>query len=59
LDERSHAGELYDLLLPYEPYNLVLGPIAFAGPAARYLGILAKMQGRFTDAEKHFLAACA
>jgi tetratricopeptide (TPR) repeat protein len=57
LDERSHAGELYDLLLPYEPYNLVLGPIAFAGPAARYLGILAKMQGRFTDAEKHFLAA--
>jgi tetratricopeptide (TPR) repeat protein len=58
LDERSHAAELYDRLLAYEPYNIVLGPIVFAGPAARYLGILATLQNRFAEAEKHFLQAC-
>jgi tetratricopeptide (TPR) repeat protein len=57
LGEQSQAGELYKRLLPYQSYNIVLGPMVFAGPAARYLGILASMQGRFEDAELHFLEA--
>jgi tetratricopeptide (TPR) repeat protein len=54
LDEQSHIQELYEKLLPHGRYNIVLGPIVFAGPAARYLGILADMQSRFGEAEAHF-----
>lgn len=57
LGDSAHADELYDVLLPHEPCNIVPGPFAFAGPAARYLGMLAATRGKFEDAEKHFRKA--
>jgi tetratricopeptide (TPR) repeat protein len=55
--DRERAATLYELLSPYSELNVVLGQLAFLGPASRYLGILATMLGRFEEAERHLLSA--
>lgn len=58
-DVRRAAG-LYPLLLPYAERNVVLdAAVACLGPAARYLGMLAAVLGRWDEAEAHFAAAGA
>ena len=53
LGDADRAGELYQLLLPYEGANVVIGfAAACEGPAARPLGRLAAATGR--PYERHF-----
>jgi eukaryotic-like serine/threonine-protein kinase len=60
LDDKEAAAILFELLLPYEGFNVggfaTVGPNSH-GPADRYLGLLATTSARFDLAEKHFLAA--
>jgi class 3 adenylate cyclase len=56
--DRDHAARIYDLLLPYEDRNVVVGNAwACEGSAASFLGELAGMLGRYEDAERHFTVA--
>jgi len=58
LDDRAHAANLYDLLLPYANRCAVGGPATVCeGAVARYLGLLATTMERFAEAEAHFAAA--
>lgn len=58
LGDPEPAGELYELLLPYESVNVVIGfAAACEGPAARILGRLAAVTGR--PFEQHFERALA
>ncbi len=60
LDDTQRAGILYRLLRPYDGRNLLAGTtIACYGAAASYLGMLAGMQGHWSDAERHFESALA
>ena len=54
LRDRSRAASLYELLLPRAETNLVFGPLAFFGPASRYLGLLAMVMQDFGKARLHF-----
>jgi tetratricopeptide (TPR) repeat protein len=58
LDDKSHAASLHEFLTPYDgqllvPYN----GSSCEGAAARALGQLETVLGRFDDAEHHFDAA--
>ena len=56
--ERSRR--LYDRLLPFAPYNVILGNSAvYCGPVARHLGLLAESLGMYGTAGKHFEDATA
>jgi tetratricopeptide (TPR) repeat protein len=60
LGDVARARELYDLLLPYERLNIVVGYAqGCRGPASRFLGLLAATMQRWKEAEGHFEAALA
>jgi hypothetical protein len=55
LGDTKRAEELYDMLLPYAEFVLVVGnATACLGSTARYLGQLATLLERFDAAEQHF-----
>jgi DNA-binding CsgD family transcriptional regulator/RecA/RadA recombinase len=58
LDDREHAPRLYALLLPWSGRNIGVG-IECLGSGDRFLGILAALNARWTDAERHFDKALA
>jgi tetratricopeptide (TPR) repeat protein len=58
LGDTQRADILYQRLLPYAEYNVVVGNAnACTGAAARHLGMLATTMSRWAEAEKHFHAA--
>jgi class 3 adenylate cyclase len=57
LGDRKAAPELYRLLLPFAGRNVVAPYTIFAGPVARYLGMLASTAGDWDVASRHFEAA--
>jgi hypothetical protein len=58
LKDTARAAVLYDLLVPYEGRNVMLGWYeASFGSAARALGMLATLCGKFDQAETHFESA--
>jgi hypothetical protein len=57
--DRKWAEVLYDLAAPYSGHNCTLGVATFLGAADHWLGVLAGVAGRFTDATRHFEAALA
>lgn len=60
LGDAARADALYRLLAPYDGRNVVVGPnVACYGAVGRYLGMLAGVMGRWTEAERHFDAAIA
>jgi DNA-binding NarL/FixJ family response regulator len=60
LGDARRAAVLYELLLPYDGRNIVVGPnIACYGAATRYLGMLAGVMAQWSQAERHFEAAIA
>ncbi len=58
LADPEHAAALYALLSPRAGTNLGV-IVAWLGPAAYYLGILAATMGRLEEAEGHFESALA
>ena len=56
-DVPHHAASLYELLLPYERYNAVLGITAAFGAVSRYLGKLALSLSHHSEAIRHLQAA--
>jgi hypothetical protein len=60
LADARRAAVLYDLLLPDAERNLVIGFCEVCeGAAGRFLGMLATVQERYGEAERHFEAALA
>ncbi|HEX2041713.1 MAG TPA: tetratricopeptide repeat protein [Acidimicrobiales bacterium] len=60
LDQRADAAALYHLLLPHRGRVVVQADGAVChGSAARYVGLLAQVLGRWDDALGHFEAALA
>jgi tetratricopeptide (TPR) repeat protein len=62
LDEPEAAGSLYPLLLPYAGHVVAFTapqPVVCLGSAALYLGLLATVRSRWTEAAGHFEAAIA
>lgn len=60
LSDRPRAAVLYRLLLPYARRAVTsAGTAAFAGSVDRYLGLLATVGGRWSEARDHFGAALA
>jgi hypothetical protein len=58
LGDARRAAMLYQRLLPYAEYNVIVGNAnACTGAAARYLGMLATTMSRWAEAEQHFQAA--
>jgi len=57
LGDRTRAGQLYDLLLPYAHRFAISYPEICIGPVSRYLGMLATVTARWDDAERHFTDA--
>ncbi|MBI3964092.1 MAG: AAA family ATPase [Chloroflexi bacterium] len=57
LGDIGHAATLYALLLPYAGRNIVAAE--YQGSAARHLGLLATLLGRYEEAQAHFEAALA
>ncbi len=58
LNDRARAAQLYDLLLPFARYHIIIGTAAaFYGPVSRHLGLLATTLGRWDDAIRHFESA--
>ena len=58
LGDTARADILYRLLLPYARLNIVVGfAVVCHGSASRYLGLLAAIMSRWTEAEQHFEAA--
>lgn len=58
LDAVDGAELLYELLLPYRDLAIVVGNASVClGAAARFLGQLASLMGRWDDAEAHFRRA--
>jgi tetratricopeptide (TPR) repeat protein len=59
LGDTGRAASLYELLLPHASW-VVLDPHDFsAGPASRYLGLLASTMSRWEEAASHFEDALA
>jgi DNA-binding winged helix-turn-helix (wHTH) protein len=54
LQDRTAAAELYSQLSPYAALNAVGPTFEYGGAVAHYLGILAKLLGRNTEAAQHF-----
>lgn len=60
LDDGPRALQLYELLAPYEAYNITaMVGLVCTGSVARSLGILAGVMHRWADAERHFRLALA
>jgi tetratricopeptide (TPR) repeat protein len=60
LGDNSRAQTLYELMLPYQRVNVLIGAgSACYGSASRYLGSLATTMGRWDQAERHFEDALA
>ena len=57
LDDRPRAQRLYELLAPYEGRNVVSMGVAYLGPVARYLGLLAMTSGETERALGHLESA--
>jgi hypothetical protein len=55
--DRKWAEVLYDLAAPYAGHNATLGVATFLGAADHWLGVLAGVVGRFTEAADHLEAA--
>ncbi len=56
----DHAGTLYRLLKPFEGRRIVVGGAVLCfGPVSRFLGSLARVEGRFDDARNHLDQALA
>jgi DNA-binding XRE family transcriptional regulator len=55
--DRRWAGVLYDLAAPYAGHNATLGVATYLGAADHWLGVLAGVTGRFTEAAEHLEAA--
>ena len=55
--DRQWAEILYDLAAPYAGHNCTLGVATFLGAADHWLGVLAGVAGRFTEAAQHLEAA--
>jgi hypothetical protein len=55
--DRQWAEVLYDLAAPYAGHNATLGVATYLGAADHWLGVLAGVAGRFTDAADHLEAA--
>lgn len=54
LADPTHAGLLYDLLLPYSNRSVMMGVPNCLGAAATYLGGLAALLGRWEVAAQHY-----
>ena len=54
LEDIDSARLLYPLLLPWSAFNAADHPEGARGAVARYLGLLARSMGRWTEAEQHF-----
>ncbi len=59
IGDAARAERLYQLLLPFAERNATGGQAGFAGPVARYLGLLAGTRGEWQAAAAHFEAARA
>jgi AAA ATPase domain len=57
LEDAASAAVLYGLFSPFDGRNVTSPDAIFAGPVARYLGLLATARGDPDDAERHFSAA--
>jgi hypothetical protein len=57
LEDASAAEVLYRLFAPFDGRNVTSPDAIFAGPVARYLGLLATVSGDGEAAERHFAAA--
>ena len=55
--DRQWAEVLYDLAAPYAGHNCTMGVATFLGAADHWLGVLAGVAGRFTEAIQHLEAA--
>ena len=55
--DRQWAEVLYDLAAPYAGRNCTLGVATFLGAADHWLGVLAGVAGRYTEATGHLEAA--
>jgi tetratricopeptide (TPR) repeat protein len=53
----AQAELLYDVLTPYAGANTMAGPLYYLAPVDYYLGVLARVRGRFTDAASHLANA--
>ena len=55
LGDARRAKPLYEVLLPFEGRNVVVGRGGYSlGPVSRYLGLMATVMSRFDEAEGHF-----
>lgn len=54
LGDVARATKIYELLLPFADRNVTISQTVFAGPVARFLGILAGVRQDWDAAEKHF-----
>jgi hypothetical protein len=59
VEDRQWAEVLYDLAAPYAGNNCTLGVAGFIGAADHWLGVLAGVAGRFTEAVQHLEAGLA
>lgn len=60
LGDTRRAAILYQCLLPYDGYTILIGPTAACyGAASRYLGMLAATMCRWDESQRHFEAALA
>jgi DNA-binding SARP family transcriptional activator len=59
LGDAGAAARLHPLLLPYQGWHLGAGPMVYLGAGDHHLGMLAATVGRWSDAERHLLAAMA
>jgi class 3 adenylate cyclase len=57
LDMRRQAETLYRRMLPYGDRSPMVGAVYSPGSIERYLGMLARVLGRYEDSERHFEAA--
>ena len=58
LDDRAHASRLYELLLPWSGLNIGV-ELECPGSSDRFLALLASLEKRWPDAERHFEKALA
>jgi transcriptional regulator with XRE-family HTH domain len=59
VEDRQWAEVLYGLAAPYSGHNATLGVATFLGAADHWLGVLAGVAGRVTEAARHLEAALA
>src|SRR5690349_402002 len=55
----AQAELLYEILAAYAGSNTMAGPLYYLAPVDYYLGVLARVRGRFADAAAHLSSAAA